>query len=133
MNTPKSITLINGALTMDGGSVYLEAVDDQAQRREIQLIWSISAQKARTTHLVLDGVPIAKQSEQERELIALIAAAETKAKPNNRPPGSKISSQRIVLADDADAILKAGEHDPAAGLAALRDSLLMKIRSSTHE
>src|SRR6185369_12053772 len=127
MNTPSKLTIKNGALAMDGGSVFLEAVDDLGQRRSILLDWSIAAQKEKRTSLRIDDRQLAKRSPEEDAWISVIAAAEVAPPVTARVEGEKISSKRLVLAKDAKAVLEAGERSPLDGICALRDSLLEKI------
>ncbi|HEY1109947.1 MAG TPA: hypothetical protein VGE76_14960 [Opitutaceae bacterium] len=131
MDAPVSLTIVDGALAMDGGSVFLATIDDRGIRRSILLGWSIASQKSASTALIVDEHRLAKGSSEESAWIGAIASAQLA--PIERPlPENRVGGDAIVLAKDAATILAAGANDPVEGLDALRNDLLLKIRSSTH-
>lgn len=131
MSIPKSLVVVNGALAMDGGSVFLEALDEHSRLRTIMLDWSITAKREGKTALLIDERLVAKQTAEEDTWVAAIASAAIRA-ASTFAGGEAISASRVILASDAAAILAAGETGANAGLAALRDSLVAKIRSTVH-
>jgi len=114
MNIPSSLTIITGALAPDGGSVFLEALDDQSHRRTIMLDWSLAAQEFSATTLDVDGITVAKRTVEEAAWIEIIASA-------------------TIAAQNHAAISPARKDAVTAGLVALRDNLVEKVRSSTHQ
>jgi hypothetical protein len=131
MDAPKTLTISDGALAMDGGSVFLDASDDLGQRRHILLDWSLAAQRDRRTCLRVDEDRLPVGGSEERAWIEAIASAAI-APTHASSDAEKIGSHRLVLASDAKAVFEVGARGPAAGLAALRDSLLEKICSTRH-
>ena len=132
MDILESLTITDGALAMDGGSVFLDAVDNLGHRRCILLGWSISAQRTGQTSLRIDDRQLAKCSPEEEAWVRLVASAVIAPRSDAHPGSEKISSKRLVLANDVQKVLEAGEQSPLAGLTAIRDSLIEKIRSPIH-
>jgi len=113
MNIPNRLTIINGAVAPDGGSIFLDAFDDQFRPIKILLDWSLDAQYFGATSLDIDGITVAKRSVEEAKWLELIVSAAIDA----RNP----------------AISPAQEDGVTAGLKSLRDNLVEKVRSSTHD
>jgi len=127
----RHLTISNGAMCMDGGSVYLEGTDATGRMMRISLDWSIAAQQAGETSLTIDGMKLQPGSVEEMEWIdtlrcARIAGADaTSGVPSPSP-------KRIVLAADAKAYLEAMDQGPRSALSALLDDLLQKLQSPLH-
>lgn len=132
MNVPESLTIVDGALAMDGGSIFLKAIDDGRRQHTIFLNWAIAAQKEGGTSLWVDDQPLTKQSHGEGEWVRAIASAQIVPAEAPYPSGERISANPLMLAKDAEAVLTAGERSVVDGLTALRDSLLQKVRSPGH-
>jgi hypothetical protein len=127
----RDLTINNGALCMDGGSVYLEATDATGQLLRISLDWSIAAQQGGVTFLTIDGVKIQPGSETETEWIESLRCAQIGVADDTSPVPST-PPKRVVLATDAKAYLEAIDQGPRSALSALRDDLLQKVESPLH-
>lgn len=125
------LTINNGAMCMDGGSVYLEATDDTRQAWQISLDWSIAANRAGKTSLSVNGTQLQAGCAEEAEWIESLRCAEIAgADGSTRSPSSP--QKRIVLAADAKAYLDAIDKGPRSALMALRDDLIQKLQSPQH-
>jgi len=71
----EKITIKNGALAMDGGSIALEALDAAHRTLRIRLDWSIAAQRAGTTCLAIDQAKVARGSLEEARWIEVLRSA----------------------------------------------------------
>ena len=127
----RNLSINNGAMCMDGGSVYLEATDAAGRLWQISLDWSIAAKRAGNTSLSINGTKLEAGGAEEAEWIESlrctdIAGADVSAlSPLSAP-------KRIVLAPDAKAYLDAIDRSPRSALLALRDDLLQKLQSPQH-
>ena len=74
MSAP-DITIYNGAIATDGGSIFLEASDGSNQRIYIHLEWSIRAQQTSSTFLTVDNVRIEPCSTLEANWIEKLKTA----------------------------------------------------------
>jgi hypothetical protein len=128
----RHLTISNGAMCMDGGSVYLEATDATGRLLRISLDWSMVAQQAGTTFLTINDVKIRPGSEEEAECIEalrsaqIVGADETLTVPSSFP-------KRTVFAADAKVYFEALDRGPRSALSVLRDDLLQKVQTPLHK
>jgi hypothetical protein len=81
---PEKLTIMNGAMAMDGGSIALEAIDERGKLVRLLLDWSIAAQKNGTTHIRVDEQRIELGTEEERHWLMLLQEASIHGE--NDPP-----------------------------------------------
>lgn len=72
---PTRLTIINGAVASDGGSIDLEAIDEQGKAISLFLDWSIAAQQNGTTHIRIAENRIEKGTEEECLWLTLLQEA----------------------------------------------------------
>lgn len=72
---PTRLTIINGAVASDGGSIGLETINEQGKTIRLFLDWSIAAQQNGTTHIRIDENRIEKGTEEERLWLTLLQEA----------------------------------------------------------
>jgi hypothetical protein len=123
-----SVTISNGSMCMDGGSVYLEAADADGRQWKIYLDWSIAAQQAGSTSLSINCTKLQAGSAEEAEWTEALRCAHL-AGAESTPPSAQ---KPIVLAPDAKAYIDAMDKGPRSALLALRDDLLRKLESPQH-
>jgi hypothetical protein len=126
----RQLTISDGAMAMDGGSVSLRATDAAGRTLRILLEWSIAAQEAGATLLTIDDVGVRPGSEDERQWIEDLRSAHIEGEDG--PPVTSPPPRRIVLARDVKAYLEAIDKGPHSALSALRDDLLQKLESPQH-
>src|SRR2546423_324803 len=100
------LTINNGAMCMDGGSVYLEATDAAGRPWQISLDWSIAANRAGNTSLSINDTKLQAGGAEEAEWIESLRCADAAGADGSTssPPSAQ---KRIVLAPDAKAYLDA--------------------------
>jgi hypothetical protein len=124
----RQLTITDGALCMDGGSVFLQATDAAGRTLRIVLEWSIAAQQACATFLTIDDVKIQPGGEDEMQWIENLRSA--RIEYGDASPVTSPRPPRIILAPDAKAYLEA--EGPQQALSVLRDDLLHKLESPLH-
>ena len=72
MNIPQKLTIHDGAMAMDGGSISLMGKDQFGNIMEILLDWSLEAQTNGTTKLNLNKMPLEKRSREEETLLDVL-------------------------------------------------------------
>jgi hypothetical protein len=127
-----ALTINNGAMCMDGGSVHLEATDAAGRPWQISLDWSIAANRAGNTSLSINGTKLQAGGAEEAEWIERLRCADV-AGADGSAPSPPSAQKRIVLAPDAKAYLDAIDQGPRSALLALRDDLLHKLQSPQHK
>jgi hypothetical protein len=125
------LTINNGAMAMDGGSICLEAVDASGQPWRVSLDWSIAAQRAGNTSLSINGTKLQAGGAEEADWIEILCCADI-AGAEDCAPSPPPAQKRIVLAPDAKVYLDAIDKRPHSALLALRDDLLEKLQSPQH-
>src|SRR4051794_23913667 len=100
------LTINNGAMCMDGGSVNLEATDAARRPWQISLDWSIGAKRAGKTSLTINGTKLQAGGAEEAEWIERLRGAEI-AGADGPAPSPPPPQKRIVLAPDAKAYFDA--------------------------
>jgi hypothetical protein len=73
---PTSLTIVDGAVASDGGSIALRGVTPADEDLHFHLDWSLDAQARNTTQLSVNGMPVPKGSPEEAAWLALIRNAE---------------------------------------------------------
>jgi len=134
MKTPSSITLTDGAYTLDGGSIHLFGQEPEGTTHHIALAQHQLAGNFGHDfvpgRLHLDGVPIPVRSDAEFQLIAALRRAVIA--PKSDIPDTPSGEQRIVLSGDIEEYLtKAGE-SPAAALMLLLKRVLDFVASDEY-
>ena len=76
MNIPQKLTILDGAMAMDGGSISLIGKDPSGNIMEISLDWSLEAQINGTTKLNLNKMPLEKRSREEEKLLNALKNSE---------------------------------------------------------
>lgn len=127
---PSDLTLTDGAMAMDGGSIHLQGIDQSGERVDLYLDRSIGSQRAGTTQLYVNAAPVARGSQQESLWLELVRRASVRNKPAPEDAhGTSISENRIVLAEDAAAYFQAIDQGPEAAIACLAAHLVSLVSS----
>ena len=69
MNSNVPIIIEQGAMALDGGSIWLQGKDEKGRRLSILLDWSIASQQNGTTSLTVNGITIEKGSYEEKNFL----------------------------------------------------------------
>lgn len=113
MKIPKSLVLVDSAYSMDGGSIYLEARDEDGAQCSISLPQHrLSANFDRDRipgRLHLNGSPVAVRSESEALLVSVLRAASVQLpdKEAVSPTGPRPAESRLVIGSDIQEFLDA--------------------------
>jgi hypothetical protein len=128
---PRELTIHDGAMCMDGGSIFLAGRDGTGNPVEICLNWSIESQANGTTSLCVNEVFLAKGSDAEQQLLSALERA-TISPPDAKVTGDTLSSNAIALGEDIHSYLDAMKKGPADALKALVEQLISNVRSNVH-
>lgn len=91
MIIPSHITMVGSGLFLDGGSIRLEAIDNNDRNYDFFLDWSFKAQDTHSTQFFQNKFPVLKQSDEQMIWLELLEHATFRSKS-----GEEISS----LADE---------------------------------
>ena len=131
MNIPQKLTIYDGAMAMDGGSISLMGIDPSGNIMEIGLDWSLDDQINGTTKLYLNNMPLGKRSREEEKLLDALKNSDIQPAEASEPRDST-PNQRIALGEDTQNYLDAIETGPEAALRKLLDQLIAKVMSETY-
>jgi hypothetical protein len=131
MNIPQKLTIHDGAMAMDGGSISLIGKDRSGNIMEISLDWSLEAQINGTIKLNLNKLPLEKRSREEEKLLDVLKNSEIQPSETSERRDST-PNQRVALGEDTQKYLSAIEAGPEAALRRLIDQLISKVMSETY-
>jgi len=128
---PDNLTILNGAMAMDGGSIRLLGSDAAGNTIHIYLDWSLDAQANGTTALRMNSIPFEKGSSAERRLIEVLGAAEIHfSKQNGQAEPAPI--QGAAMGADISQYVEAIKTSPEAALENLVARLISNVKSKQH-
>jgi hypothetical protein len=131
MNIPQRLTISDGAMAMDGGSIALSGKDPSGKIWEVLLDWSIDGQINGTTALKLNQIPLEKRSAAEEHLLNVLRKA--RIEPFETPaPENPSATQRAALGPDINQYMRAIEAGPEAALQKLIDQLIANVMSDVY-
>ena len=131
---PRELTLADGAMAMDGGSLGLRAVDEAGEQVSYRLDWSIRAHREDTTQFYVNEKPIPRGSPEEAAWLALLrSAAIHRPSASPTPPGTRISENRVVLSDDIVDYFEAIKRGPETAILWLARQFVAKVSSATYQ
>ena len=131
MKIPEKLTILDGAMAMDGGSIILMGKDPHGNAIQINLDWSIDAQVNGTTKLSLNNIPFEKKSPEEKKLLEVLENAEIQ-KSEGQDSGDSGPFQGAALGEDINQYLNAMAEGPTAALRNLIDRLISNVMSELH-
>ncbi|MGD8763006.1 MAG: hypothetical protein PVG87_11915 [Desulfobacteraceae bacterium] len=120
MNIPQKLTILDGAMAMDGGSIALMGKDQAGNVMEISLDWSLEALANGTTTLTLNEMALEKRSLEEAKLLDVLKNAKIQSADEPEQKASR-PTQRVALGEDINKYLNAIEDGPDAALRQLID------------
>jgi hypothetical protein len=132
---PSTLTILDGAMAMDGGSIDLRATDDDGRPLRVYLDWSIDSHACGMVQLYVDDVAVPKRSDEEaRWLDALRGCGLGERSSDRAPPRKILSDTNILLADDDATVdyFAAIEQGPGAALRALVKHLVSNVESEAY-
>lgn len=127
---PPELTLLNGAMALDGGSTELQA--RSANRKVVlSLDWSLDAQQSGATQFSVDGRAVPKRSPEESLWLNLVrrAAARLPAFDPHRP---MTRGGLFLLPPEDLAYFKAMEQGPEVALRVLAERFANLIESEPY-
>jgi len=128
---PENLTILNGAMAMDGGSISLLGLDAVGNNVHIDLDWSLEAQANGTTELRINGIPLEKGSAEESRLLEILGAAEIQY-PDQKGQVKPAPIHGAALGDDISQYLNAIDKGPEAALENLVGRLIANVMSELH-
>ena len=131
MNIPQKLTIHDGAMAMDGGSISLTGKDQAGNIMEISLDWSLEAQTNGTAQLNLNKMPLEKRSREEEKLLGVLNNAKIQSSDAPEQRASR-PTKRFAPEEDINKYLNAMEDGPEAALRQLIDQLISKVMSETY-
>lgn len=126
------VTITDGTMTLDGGSIFLKAIDSSAASLTFRVDWSIDAQLAGAMQFYVDGVAVPRNSEPEAQWLALLREAEIEI-PDGGRPAEASPKPAMVLSDDIAAYMDAIDHGPTEALAWLVRDFVSKVSSEAYQ
>lgn len=131
MRIPQQLTVVDGAMATDGGSVCLMGHDQPGNSIEIDLDWSIEAQRSGTAQLRLNKIPVGKRSVDEEKLLGVLKSAAIRHSQAQKRPASA-PPERIVLGGDIKEYMDATDDGPEAALRSLIGRLVSNVMSEAY-
>lgn len=131
MKIPQKLTILDGAMGMDGGSISLMGKDPYGNVIQISLDWSLEAQVNGTTKLSLNGIPVEKRSREEERLLDVLENAEIQISEGYES-GDSGSFQGVALGEDINQYLSSIEEEPNAAVRNLIEQLIANVTSERH-
>jgi hypothetical protein len=129
--TPTSLVVLEGAMTMDGGSIFLRCVGSSSTV-DVSLDWSIDSRRRGCPQLSVDGRPIPRGSHEEGVWLRLLEQSDVQ--PETLAAGEdRISPNALVLSEDIGDYLSAIRRGPRAALQHLVRQLVTLARSSDYQ
>ena len=130
---PTNLTIVNGAMAMDGGSIFLEAIDQTGNPVHLNLHWSIAAQQSHSGQLSANGVAVSKGSEEEQQWLDRIRAATIHYGEDSAvQEADRISQRRAVLGKDIQDYFTAIDEGPSEALRSLVNRLVSIVLSEAY-
>lgn len=131
MNIPQKLTILDGAMAMDGGSIALMGKDQAGNIMEISLDWSLEAQANCTTTLNLNKMSLEKRSREEEKLLDVLKDAKIQSSDAPEQRASR-PTKKVALGEDINNYLNTIEDGPEAALRQLIDHLISSVMSETY-
>ena len=131
MKIPEKLTILDGAMAMDGGSISLMGKDSYGNSIQIDLDWSLEAQVNGTTKLSLNKIPLEKRSHEEEMILGVLENAEIE-RSEGQDSGDSASFQGAVLGEDINQYQSAIAEGPTAALRNLINRLISNVTSERH-
>jgi len=128
---PDNLTILNGAMAMDGGSISLLGLDAAGNKVQIDLDWSLDAKANGTTELRINGIPLEKGSAEESRLLEILGAAEIQY-PDQKGQEKPAPIHGAALGEDISLYLNAIDEGPEAALENLVGRLIANVMSELH-
>lgn len=124
--TPLALVVSDGAMAMDGGSIFLQCLAD-GKEIVVLLDWSIESCRRGTPQLFVDGNAVPRGSALEGAWLSLLKRAEVLSK-TRAGRGPKVGAAVAILGDDIAEYLSAAD-----GLAHLVAQLIAHVRSPDYQ
>ena len=99
MTIPEKLTITDGAMAMDGGSISLRGKDQSGNIKEISLDWSLEAQVNNTAKLIFNKMTLEKRSLEEEKLLHALKNAEIQSS-EALERGTSTPTKRVALGED---------------------------------
>lgn len=122
-------TITDGAMAMDGGSIFLSGVDADGSPLAVALDWSIESRRLGTCALRVNECIIPVDSTEEARWLAVLSEATCQPRA---PHGEPEVAPTIALGADLAAFLSERDRGPAEGLAALARQLIAIVKSEAY-
>ena len=131
MKSPQQLTISEGAMAMDGGSIVLSGQDPSGKIWHVLLDWSLDDQVNGTTALRLNQMPLEKRSVAEKHLLNVLRKA--RIEPIETSPAENHSAtRRVALGQDINQYMQAIEAGPEVALQKLIDQLIANVMSDAY-
>jgi hypothetical protein len=131
---PAGLALTDCAMALDGGSIFLQGVDQAGAEVRLYLDWAIDSQRKGTTQLYANEMPVPRGSQEESRWLALVRGAAVRVTPDPEGAhGTSVSQNRIVLAEGVGAYLDAIDAGPEAAVTCLAGRLVSLVSSATYQ
>jgi len=128
MHIPQKLTILDGAMAMDGGSISLLGKDQSGNIVKISLGWSLEAQANGTVKLSLNKMSVEKRSSEEEKLLGVLKNADIQySEAPTSPP-----AERAALGEDISEYTNAIENGPESALRRLNNQLISNVRSEIY-
>jgi hypothetical protein len=125
MTLPKRLTIYNCALTLDGGTISLQATDEAGLGHEVVLVQHAFPRASRSPdaipgRLYFDGDLIPMRSAAEAEVLNLLRAADIRYQSALPESGERtqLSPNALILGDDIREVLTRGPEENIRALTA---------------
>ena len=131
MKIPEKLTITDGAMAMDGGSIVLRGKDSNGNDVHIELDWSLDAQVNGTTKLSLNNTPLEKRSCEEEKFLEVLGNAVIQ-RSEGQDSSDSASFQGAALGEDINQYLNAMAEGPTAALKNLIERLISTVMSERY-
>lgn len=132
--SPPDLTIVDGAMALDGGSIFLKVMEHSSSNIILSLDWSIAAQQTKSARFSANGVVVPIGSEEETQWLNLIRDAEIYC---NDPPSTNdekpVSKQRLVLSKDIQDYFNAIDEGSLEALRSLANQFISVVSSEAYQ
>jgi len=131
MHIPQKLTILDGAIALDGGSISLLGKDQSGNTVNISRDWSLEAQTNCAVKLYLNKMPIEKRSLEEERLLDVLKNAEIQLSEEIEQRTTS-PAERAVLGEDINEYTSTIEDGPETAVRRLIEQLISNVRSETY-
>lgn len=135
MQIPEQLLVVDGAYASDGGSTYLGVRDSGGTQHDIMLWQHMFTDepdpKRLPGRLYLDGALVAVRSDEERQLIRALRAAQIDGPAGESPP-KKERGPGMIIGKDLQDYQAAIDEGPAAAMAFLVRGVVDWVESEAY-